>query len=39
MLLTTGDGGQMSPGHLHMWISNGLYTHESFDSENEYMKK
>ncbi len=40
MLLTTGDvGGQMSPGHLYMWISNGSYTHESFDSENEYMIK
>ncbi len=40
MLLTTGDmRGQMSPDHLYMWISNGSYTHESFDSENVYMKK
>ncbi len=40
MLLTTGDvGAQMSPDHLYMWISNGSYTHESFDSDNEYMIK
>ncbi len=40
MLLTTGDmRGQMSPDHLYMWISNGSYSHESFDSENEYMIK
>ncbi len=32
-------GGQMSPGHLYMWISNGSYTHESFHSDNEYMIK
>ncbi len=39
MLLTTRDvGGQMSPDNLYIWISNGSYTHESFDSENEYMK-
>ncbi len=40
LLLTTGHvGGQMSPGHLYMCISNGSYTPESFDSENEYMIK
>ncbi len=40
MLLPMVDmGGQMTPGHLYMWISNRSHTRESFDSENEYMKK
>ncbi len=40
MLLTTGDvGAQMTPVHFYMCISNSSYTHESSDSDNEYMIK
>ncbi len=40
MLLITGDvGGQMSPDHFYMCISNGSYTDVSSDSDNEYMIK